>query len=69
MEEQNKEELDQRRNEYSQKMLEDAARYQELVDQQAQEASKFRAAQTSIFGEHTAQVNMKRRDHQELVKI
>ena len=50
-------------------MLEDAARYQQLVDQQAEEASKFRAAQTSIFEEHTVQVNMKRRDHQELVKI
>ena len=33
LEEQNNEELEARRNEYSQKMLEDAARYQQLVDQ------------------------------------
>ena len=50
-------------------MLEDAARYQQLVDQQAEEASKFRAAQTSIFEEHTVQVNQKRREHQDFIEI
>ena len=69
LEEQNNEELEARRNEYSQKMLEDAARYQQLVDQQAEEASKFRAAQTSIFEEHTVQVNQKRREHQDFIEI
>lgn len=64
MEELNSEQLEKKRAEYSQKMLEDAEKYQRLVDQQAEEASKFRAAQTSIFEEHTHQVNDKRKEHQ-----
>ena len=38
-------------------MLEDAARYQTLQEQQQQEARKFRDAQAAIFENHTEQVN------------
>ena len=57
--EQNHQELEERRNEYSQRMLNDAAEYQRLQEQQQQEASKFRDAQKSIYENHTEQVNKK----------
>ena len=44
-------------------MLEDAARYQTLQEQQQQEARKFRDAQAAIYEEHTEQVNKKQKDH------
>ena len=44
-------------------MLEDAARYQTLQEQQQQEARKFREAQHAIFDEHKAQVNKLQKDH------
>ena len=61
--EENHQELEARRNEYSQRMLEDAARYQTLQEQQQQEARKFRDAQAAIYEEHTEQVNKKQKDH------
>ena len=45
-------------------MLLDAARYQTLMDQQQQEARKFRDAQSAIYEEHTEQVNNKQQNHQ-----
>ena len=49
-------------------MLEDAARYQTLQEQQQQEARKFRDAQAGIFEEHTDQVNTKQKDHQDAIR-
>ena len=66
--EENQQELEARRNEYSQRMLEDAARYQTLQDQQQQEARKFRDAQAAIYEDHTAQVNKKQREHKETIQ-
>lgn len=65
--EENHQELEARRNEYSQRMLEDAARYQTLQEQQQQEARKFRDAQAAIYEEHTEQVNKKQKDHQDAI--
>lgn len=48
-------------------MLEDAARYQTLQEQQQQEARKFRDAQAAIYENHTEQVNKKQKDHQDAV--
>ena len=48
-------------------MLEDAARYQTLQEQQQQEARKFRDAQAAIYEEHTEQVNKKQKDHQDTI--
>ena len=45
-------------------MLEDAARYQSLQEQQQQEAKKFQDAQLAILEEHTEQVNKKQSSHQ-----
>lgn len=59
----NHQEMEARRNEYSQRMLEDAARYQTLQEQQQQEARRFRDAQASIYEEHTEQVNKLQKDH------
>ena len=42
--EQQHEELESKRNEYNQKMLEDATRYQELTKQKEEEARKFHQA-------------------------
>ena len=41
LEELNNNELEEKRNEYSQKMLEDAARYQELMTQKDEEQRNF----------------------------
>lgn len=46
-------------------MLEDAARYQTLQEQQQQEARRFREAQQAIYDEHQEQVNKKQKDHHE----
>ena len=62
-EEENHQELEAHRNEYSQRMLEDAARYQTLQEQQQQEARKFRDAQAAIFENHTEQVNKMQQKH------
>lgn len=59
--------MEARRNEYSQRMLEDAARYQTLQEQQQQEARKFRDAQAAIYEEHTEAVNKKQKDHQDAI--
>ena len=63
LEEENQQEIEARRNEYSQRMLEDAARYQTLQEQQQQEARKFRDAQAAIYENHTEQVNDKHKTH------
>ena len=49
-------------------MLEDAARYQTLLEQQQQEARKFRDAQSAIYEEHTEQVNQKQKNHQDEIR-
>jgi len=63
--EENHQVLDAKRNEYSQRMLEDAARYQTLQEQQSQEARKFRDAQAAIYENHTVEVNDKQKTHQD----
>ena len=63
LEEENQQEIEARRNEYSQRMLEDAARYQTLQEQQQQEARKFRDAQAAIYENHTEPVNDKHKTH------
>jgi len=52
LEEQQHEELEARRNEYSQKMLEDAARYNDLSLQKEEEQRKFQKSQSALFEEH-----------------
>ena len=42
-------ELEEKKNQYSQKMLEDAARYQTLLDQHNDEQRKFISIKQAIF--------------------
>ena len=57
--------MEARRNEYSQRMLEDAARYQTLQEQQQKEARDFRQVQAQIYERHTEQMNKKMKDHED----
>ena len=63
----NQKEKEAKRDEYSKNMLEAAAKYQTLQEQQQQEARKFRDAQAAIYEEHTEQVNKKQKEHQDAI--
>lgn len=67
LQEQQHEELEARRNEYNQKMLEDAARYNELQTQQQTDQNAFATSQQKIMEEHTATVNMNQKNHNDYV--
>ena len=67
LEEQQHEELEARRNEYSQKMLEDAARYNDLSLQKEEEQRKFQKSQAALFEEHQSQVNEEQKNHNDHV--
>ena len=55
--EKHKVELEEKKNQYSQRMLEDAARYQNLVDAHEDEQRRFHAVKMGLFESHTEQVN------------
>lgn len=57
LEEQMQQELEHLRNEYSQRMLADAANYQQLLMQKEDEHRKFQKSQAALFEEHQAQVD------------
>lgn len=63
----NQKDKEAKRDEYSKNMLEAAAKYQTLQEQQQQEARKFRDAQAAIYEEHTEQVNKKQKEHQDTI--
>ena len=63
----NQKDKEAKRDEYSKNMLEAAAKYQTLQEQQQQEARKFRDAQAAIYEEHTEQVNKKQKEHQDAI--
>lgn len=48
-------------------MLEDAARYQTLLDQHQEEQRKFHAVKMGLFESHTEQVNELQREHQDFI--
>ena len=59
----NHQELEGCRNDYSQRMLEDAARYQTMQETQQMEARKFREAQAKVYQDHVEAVAKKQKDH------
>lgn len=54
--EQQNEELESKRSEYSQKMLEDATRYQELQKAKEEEARRYRQSQEAMLKQHESAV-------------
>lgn len=67
--EQQHEELEKKRSEYSTKMLEDASKYQELQSLKEEEARSYQRAQANLFEEHTARVNEEQKNHNDFVEI
>jgi len=49
-------------------MLEDAARFNELQQQQQTDQNAFAASQQKIMEEHTATVNMNQKNHNDYVE-
>lgn len=56
--EQQHEELELKRTEYNNKMLDDAERYQILQTKQEFDQNAFAKSQQAVYEEHTAKVNM-----------
>lgn len=61
-------ELEERRNEYSQKMLEDAAKFQELQAQKEEDARKFEETINEIIGKHNKNVQTIIEQHRTLME-
>ena len=57
LEEKNQQELDENRNNYSQKMLEDAAKFQELQAKKEEETRNFEEIIADIIESHNQNVN------------
>ena len=61
-------ELEEKRNEYSQKMLEDAAKFQELQAQKEEDARKFEETINDIINKHNKNVNQIMEQHRILME-
>ena len=65
--EQQHEELEARRNEYNQKMLEDASRYDELQSRQKDDHEAFTVSSSQIVAEQEQLVNMHSKNHADYI--
>ena len=65
--EQQHEELEARRNEYNQKMLEDASRYDELQIRQKMDHEAFTVSSSQIVSEQEQLVNMHSKNHSDYI--
>ena len=68
LEEKQQDELEALRNEYSQKMLEDAARLQELQTQKEIDENSFALAQQQLEREHAETLAMELKKHNDLIE-
>ena len=63
------EEIEQKRSEYSQKMLDDATRYQELQKQKEEEQRHYHQSQETLLAQHKSTVNEQLKNHADFVSI
>jgi hypothetical protein len=63
------EEVEQKKSEYSQKMLDDATRYQELQKQKEEEQRHYRQSLQTLKDQHESAANDQLKNHNDFVMI
>jgi len=61
--------LENKRNEYSLKMLSEAKKFKELKDQKEEENKRFEKAISNVFDEHNAETNKALTNHNDFMEI